>query len=121
VLFFRSVELLGKLAIAISPAGRPCEYTADVFEKKIASDYPRSLLPGLWAWWFAILYALPIAPTLAVAFLAARRRFAVALLGFPPRPLACLFPAARPAIPLLAMPWTILLLAVFEQTAPLRG
>src|SRR5579862_4660329 len=82
------------------------------------SDYPRGLVNCLWLRWFPAFDALPVTPALAIAFLLARRRFPVALLGLPLRPLPRFFPAMLAAVPLARLLRMKLLFTPFEQTRP---
>src|SRR5262245_43584729 len=82
------------------------------------SDYPRGLANCLCLCWLPVLDALPVAPALTIAFLLARRRFPVSLLGLPSRPLPRCLPAARAAISLAHLSRMKTLLASLEQTAP---
>jgi hypothetical protein len=90
---------------------------AGVLEKMFRSDYPRLITNRLWLWWFPILDALPVAPTLPIAFLLASRRFPVSLLRFPPRPLPRLLPAWRAATALARPTWTEDMLAPSADNA----
>ena len=68
------------------------------------SDYPRGLVNCLWRRWFPAFDALPVTPALPVAFLLARSRLPVALLGLPSRPLPRRLPALLAAIALARLP-----------------
>jgi hypothetical protein len=86
-----------------------------VCSKKIfVSAYPRSLVNHFWFWRFPAFDALPVALTLTIPLLLARRRFPVTLLGLPPRPPSPCLPALIAAIPLTCMPGMKTLLAAFE-------
>src|SRR6516225_6631983 len=80
------------------------------------SDDPRTLLNCPCFCGFPALEALPVAPALPLALLLPRRRFPVALLRLPPRPLPRSRPARIAAIPLARMPRTKALLASLQQT-----
>src|SRR6516225_720069 len=82
------------------------------------SDDPRTLLNCPCFYRLPALEALPVAPALPLPFLLPRRRFPVALLRLPPRPLPRSRPAEIAAIPLARMPRTKALLASLQKTVP---
>src|ERR1039458_145518 len=82
------------------------------------SDYPRGFANCFWFWWFPAPHPLSVMTALAVAFLFARHRRPVRLLGLPAGPLPRCAPAALAAIALACLLGMKALLASFKQTAP---
>ena len=86
--------------------------------KNFFSDYPRGLANRRFLWVVPAADPLPVAPTLAVAFLLSRRDRPVSLLRSPLRPSPGRLPAALAAIALRRLSGVKTLLAPFEQTPP---
>src|SRR5206468_1946114 len=112
---------------AVVPAPSDCPPAVGGRSSRVSKNFLKITLDGLtqktrglvncfWPWWFPAFDAFPVAPALAVAFLLARHRLAVALLRLPPIPLPCRLPALLAAITLARLPGMISLLASFQQT-----